>query len=76
MRNGEKIKCPKCENGFFSAIGDPKTTKVFRCDSCQTGMVLTVLYEKTLDTIKNEREVRDIDLKEFELNMDLEKEFI
>ncbi len=42
MRNGEKIKCPRCEDGFFSAVGDPKTTKVFRCDGCQTGMVLTV----------------------------------
>ena len=42
MRNGEKIKCPRCEGGFFSAVGDPKTTKVFRCDTCQTGMTLTV----------------------------------
>lgn len=42
MRNGEKVKCPKCKDGFFSAVGDPKTTKVFRCDTCQTGMTLTI----------------------------------
>ena len=42
MRNGEKVKCPKCKDGFFSAVGDPKTTKVFRCGTCQTGMTLTV----------------------------------
>ena len=42
MRNGEKLKCPRCKDGLFSAVGDPKTTKVFRCDHCQTGMVLTV----------------------------------
>lgn len=46
MRNGEKIKCPKCEHGFFKAVGDPKTTKVFRCDACQTGMTLTVPNRK------------------------------
>ena len=33
MRNGEKIKCPRCKTGLFSAVGDPKTTKVFRCDT-------------------------------------------
>ena len=42
MRNGEKLKCPRCENGYFSAIGEPKTTKVFRCNTCNAGMVLTV----------------------------------
>ena len=46
MRNGEKIKCPRCEHGFFSAVGDPKTTNVFRCDSCETGMVLTIPHSK------------------------------
>lgn len=46
MRNGEKIKCPKCEDGFFSAVGDPKTTKVFKCDKCKASMVLTVPYKK------------------------------
>lgn len=42
MRNGEKVKCPRCSDGFFSAAGNPKTTNVFRCDHCQTGFVLTV----------------------------------
>ena len=42
MRNGEKIKCPRCETGFISAVGDPKTTKVFRCGCCETGMILRV----------------------------------
>jgi len=42
MRRGEKIKCPKCENGFFEAKGDPKKTLVFGCDKCDAGMVLTV----------------------------------
>ena len=45
MRNGEKIKCPKCKEGYISAVGNPKTTKVFRCDTCETGMVLTVPYK-------------------------------
>ncbi len=47
MRNGEKIKCPRCEEGFISAVGDPQKTKVFRCDKCQTGMVLTVPHRET-----------------------------
>ena len=42
MRNGEKIKCPRCESGFISAIGDPKSTKVFRCDRCDIGIVLRI----------------------------------
>ncbi len=47
MRNGERIKCPHCENGYFSAVGDPEKTKVFRCDSCQTGMILRIPFKKT-----------------------------
>ena len=47
MRNCEKIKCPICKTGLFSAVGDPKTTKVFRCDTCETGIVLTVAYKST-----------------------------
>lgn len=46
MRNGEKIKCPRCENVSFSAVGDPKKTKVFRCDSCQTGMTLRIPFNR------------------------------
>lgn len=42
MRNGEKIKCPRCEDGFISAIGNPKTTLVFGCDRCQTGISLRI----------------------------------
>lgn len=42
MRNGEKLKCPRCKNGYISAAGNPKTTNVFRCDRCKTGIVLTV----------------------------------
>jgi len=41
MRNGEKLPCPKCADGWFSALGDPKTTKVFACDKCSTSMILT-----------------------------------
>ena len=41
MRNGEKLQCPRCKEGRFSAVGDPMTTNVFRCDHCSTGMVLT-----------------------------------
>ena len=44
MRNGEKLKCPKCEKGFVSAVGNPKTTKVFRCNDCGTSIVLTIPY--------------------------------
>lgn len=46
MRNGEKIKCTRCKDGYFSAVGDPKTTNVFRCDKCQTGMTLTIPLNK------------------------------
>lgn len=44
MRIGEKIKCPRCDSGYFSAVGDPQTTNVFRCDTCQTGIILTVKH--------------------------------
>lgn len=40
MRNGEKISCPKC-NGFISAVGNPKTTSLFKCNTCDTSMLLT-----------------------------------
>ena len=42
MRRGEKIKCPRCESGFWSAVGNPETTHVFRCDGCGIAMVETV----------------------------------
>jgi DNA-directed RNA polymerase subunit RPC12/RpoP len=47
MRNGEKVKCPKCESGFFSAVGNPKSTRVVRCDACHTGITLTIPFKKT-----------------------------
>ena len=34
MRNGEKIKCPRCDTGFISAVGNPQTTYLFRCNNC------------------------------------------
>ena len=46
MRNGEKIKCPKCKDGFFRAVGNPKTTKLFKCDTCESGMTLTVPFKQ------------------------------
>ena len=42
MRNGEKIKCSRCKDGYISAVGNPKTTNVFKCDKCEKGIVLTV----------------------------------
>lgn len=39
LMNGEKLKCPRCENGYIAAVGDPKTTNVFKCDCCQTAIV-------------------------------------
>ena len=48
MRNGEKIKCPKCEDGFFSAVGNPETTRIFKCSHCKLGMSLTVPMKQDL----------------------------
>ena len=45
MRRGEKLPCPKCSDGLFSAFGDPKTTNTFGCDKCQIKMTLTVPME-------------------------------
>lgn len=45
MRNGEKIKCSRCEDGYISAVGNPKTTNVFKCDKCGKGIVLTAARE-------------------------------
>ncbi len=41
MRNGERIKCPKCDKGYWVALGTPETAYAFHCDSCDLGMVLT-----------------------------------
>lgn len=40
MRNGEKIKCTKC-GGYVSAIGEPKTAYLFKCNGCGTSMMTT-----------------------------------
>ena len=42
LHSGGKIKCPRCENGYISALGDPKTAISFRCDSCRTGWNYTL----------------------------------
>ena len=42
MRNGEKLKCPRCKAEAFGALGNPETSKVFRCSQCGCGMSLTV----------------------------------
>lgn len=44
MRNGEKIKCPSCQDGYIAAVGNPKTTNVFSCDTCKVSMVLTLAH--------------------------------
>ena len=45
MRNGEKIKCPKCK-GFIIAVGNPKTTPLFKCNECGKSMRLTIKHHK------------------------------
>ena len=56
MRGGGKLKCPRCKEGYISAAGDPKTTKVFKCSHCLTAMTLTVaLKEETLYMPPHER---------------------
>lgn len=40
MRNGEKVKCPKCADGFVSAVGNPSEAYLFRCSDCGTSMVM------------------------------------
>ena len=42
LRNGGKIKCPRCENGYISALGNPKTAVSFHCNQCPTGMNYTL----------------------------------
>lgn len=41
MRKGEKVKCPKCADGFISAVGDPSTAYLFKCSGCNVGMVMS-----------------------------------
>ena len=42
MRDGKNIKCPRCQTGYISAVGDPITTNVFRCNECETGIILRI----------------------------------
>ena len=44
MRNGEKLQCPRCKDGYVSAVGNPLTTKVFKCDICGMSIVLTIVH--------------------------------
>lgn len=41
MRNGEKVKCPKCADGFISAVGEPGTAYLFKCSECGTSIKTT-----------------------------------
>lgn len=34
-----KIKCPRCDTGFISAVGNPQTTYLFRCNNCGISIV-------------------------------------
>lgn len=45
IRNGEKIKCPRCDTGFISAVGNPQTTYLFRCNNCG----ISIVERKKLD---------------------------
>lgn len=45
LRKGEKIKCPKCDKGFISAVGEPSTAYFFKCDTCNISMVMTKKLE-------------------------------
>lgn len=40
MRKGEKVKCPKCDDGFISAVGEPSEAYFFKCDGCGISMVM------------------------------------
>ena len=42
MRKGQQIKCPKCNQGFFVAVGDPITTKAFKCNYCPAKIILSI----------------------------------
>lgn len=46
MRNGEKIKCPKCEDGYVAAVGKPKDAYYF---SCTCGFRITLTKKLELD---------------------------
>lgn len=41
MRKGEKVKCPKCADGFISAVGKPETAYLFKCSECGASIKTT-----------------------------------
>lgn len=41
MRKGEKVKCPKCADGFISAVGEPSTAYLFKCSECSANIKTT-----------------------------------
>lgn len=36
VRQGKEGICPVCKKGKLIAVGNPKTTKAFHCDTCKT----------------------------------------
>lgn len=48
MRSGERIKCPRCEKGYISAVGAPDVANVFKCNKCGNSIVLTVDRNKKI----------------------------
>ena len=34
LRKGERVNCPKCNEGIVEAKGDCRTTRLFRCNKC------------------------------------------
>lgn len=35
LRDGKKVKCPLCKDGYMEAIGDHKITHCFQCNHCR-----------------------------------------
>lgn len=40
LRNGESVKCHKCNIGYIIPVGNYKTTRVFYCDKCDYSITL------------------------------------
>ena len=55
LHSGGKIKCPRCANGYISALGDPKTAISFRCDSCPLGW-----NYRTTKIVEKMKEILDV----------------
>lgn len=62
------------ERVIENAKDSAEESKQHKNDDFYNGRKLA--YYEILDTIKNELDVRDQDLEEFGLNIDLEKEFL